>query len=329
MAATRAGNCTSWTPTAASLPIPAANASTGADTSRAKVFRSPATCWRAPRVLDDTAQSLHRQRKPAIRATPDRGDARRRSRRRRQARQAIGGPSDPRRGGMVGARSARRRPRRSARRTRTPRTGQPRALGAFPANICRAATTRPGLPIARPSTPASKPRSRARNDRSPADRNRRFAGHLPWRRRPRNPCGRQRRSQRRQWRDTGAGRRIRLRQERDLARHHGTAVETFRRGHRLDPLRRFRSAGCARPDPARSPRQSPGDDLPGADDLAQSELHHRRPDHRDHPAPSRRIAAHTRASARSNCCAASTSPRRNNGSTNIRTSSRAACASAS
>src|SRR5256886_17124524 len=33
---------------------------------------------------------------------------------------------------MVGARSARRRPRRSACRTRTPRTGEPRALGAFP-----------------------------------------------------------------------------------------------------------------------------------------------------------------------------------------------------
>ena len=34
-------------------------------------------------------------------------------------------------------------------------------------------------------------------------------------------------------------------------------------------------------DPARPARQPAGDDLPGADDLAQSELHHRRPDHRD------------------------------------------------
>ena len=39
----------------------------------------------------------------------------------------------------------------------------------------------------------------------------------------------------------------------------------------------------------RSPRQPDGDDLPGADDLAQSGLHHRRPDRRGHTAaPQRR-----------------------------------------
>ena len=57
---------------------------------------------------------LYRQRETAVRATPDRGDVRRRSRRRRQARQAIGGAADPWRRGMVGARPARRRPCRSA-----------------------------------------------------------------------------------------------------------------------------------------------------------------------------------------------------------------------
>ena len=155
------------------------------------------------------------------------------------------------------------------------------------------------------------------------------AGHLPRRRRPHHPCGRPRRSQRRQRRDARPGRRIRLRQERDLARHHGAVVEAIGRGHRLDPLRRLRSARRARPDPARPARQPAGDDLPGADDLAQSELHHRRADHRDHPAPSRRLAAQPRASARSSCCAASTSPRRSSASTNIRTSCPAACASAS
>ena len=81
-------------------------------------------------------------------------------------------------------------------------------------------------------------------------------------------------------------------------------------------------------DAARPARQPAGDDLPGADDLAQSELHHRRPDRRDHPAPPRRLAARRRASAPSSCCAGSTSPRPSSASTNIRTSSPAACASA-
>ena len=42
--------------------------------------------------------------------------------------------------------------------------------------------------------------------------------------------------------------------------------------------------------PARPARQPACHDLPGADDLAQSELHDRRSDHRNHPAPSRRLA---------------------------------------
>ena len=230
---------------------------------------------------------------------------------------------------MVRSRPARRRPRRSARRTRASRSGEPRALGAFPTSSCRRAGIRPASPTARSSTPASKPRWRARDDRRPADRDRGSAGHLPWRRRPHHACRRQRRPQRRQWRDARPGRRIRLRQERHLARHHGPVVEAIGRGHRLDPLRRLRSARCARRDPARPARQPAGDDLPGADDLAQSELHDRRADHRDDPAPSRRLAAR-RARARDRAAAPRPHPlARTARSTNIRTSSRAACASAS
>ena len=168
----------------------------------------------------------------------------------------------------------------------------------------------------------------ARHDGEPAARNRGPARRLPRRRRPHHACGRRRRSQRRQWRDARPGRRIRLRQERDLARHHGAAVEARRRGLRRDPLRRPRSARRARRDPARPARQPARDDLPGADDLAQSELHHRRPDRRDDPAPSRRLAA---AGARARHRAAAPRPHplaRASASTTIRTSSPAACASA-
>ena len=131
------------------------------------------------------------------------------------------------------------------------------------------------------------------------------------------------------WRDAWPGRRIRLRQERDLARHHGAAVEAFRRGLRL------RSASTASicsmlpdADPARSARQPARDDLPGADDLAQSELHHRRPDHRDASCATAAARGGRRASAPSSCCAASAFPRPTSASTNIRTSCPAACASA-
>ena len=59
------------------------------------------------------------------------------------------------------ARPARRRPRRSACRAGTARSGQPRALGAFPQVPADARRIRPASPIAPPSTPASKPRLRA------------------------------------------------------------------------------------------------------------------------------------------------------------------------
>ena len=80
---------------------------------------------------------------------------------------------------------------------------------------------------------------------------------------------------------------------------------------------------------ARSARRPPRDDLPGADDLAQSELHHRRPDHRGAGAPPRPLRG---AGARQGDRAARSAPafrRPSSASTTIRTSFPAACASAS
>ena len=57
MTAAKAGSFTSWMRRARSRRIPARIASTGAGMSRATAFRSPATCWRAPRVLEDTAKA--------------------------------------------------------------------------------------------------------------------------------------------------------------------------------------------------------------------------------------------------------------------------------
>ena len=60
------------------------------------------------------------------------------------------------------------------------------------------------------------------------------------------------------------------------------------------------------PRPARRP---PRHDLPGADDLAQSRLHGRRPDHRGDPAPSGPRRRPKRGRAPSRCCAWCASPR--------------------
>ena len=280
-------------------------------------------------VLDDTAKAYAANAKLPFRTTADRGDEGRRSRRRRQARQTVGGASDPWRGGMV---------RRSTCASTTTPIRSPNSSGWKQVSRERWVHFRNFLPTRK--NPAGI------TDRATID-----AAH---RSRDCEPAmtagplieieglrvvfhgddGRTTHAV-----DSvdlsvangatlGLVGEIRLRQERDLARHHGAVVEALRRSHRLDPLRRFRSARSARRDPARPARQSARDDLSGADDLAQPEFYHRRPDHRDHPAPSRRLAARRRASAPSSCCAASTSPRPKSASTNIRTSSPAACASA-
>ena len=281
-----------------------------------------------PAVIDETAKAYVANAGAAVCAPPDRGAEGGRGGRRRQARQAVGGAADLRRGGVARPRPARRRPRRSARRAGAARAGQPRALGAFREIPADAQESGRGH------------RSRRHRRRHPgshrepvvthaAARDRGPARRLPRRPRPPHPRGRRRRSHGRARRDARHRRRIRLRQERHLARRDGPAAEALRGSDRHGPLRRFRSARSARRDAARPARRPARDDLPGADDVAQSELHHRRADHRGAGAPSRRLAA---AGARARHRAAAprpTFPRRTSASTTIRTSSPAACASAS
>ena len=79
---------------------------------------------------------------------------------------------------------------------------------------------------------------------------------------------------------------------------------------------------------ARPARRAARHDLPGADDLAQSELHDRQPDRRGDPAPPGPRRRRGARRGRSRCCGWCASRRRRSASTTIRTSSRAACASA-
>ena len=78
---------------------------------------------------------------------------------------------------------------------------------------------------------------------------------------------------------------------------------------------------------ARPARRAARDDLPGADDLAQSGLHDRQPDHRGDPAPPGLDAATARARA-IEVLQLVRIPAPRSASTTIRTSCRAACASA-
>ncbi len=77
-----------------------------------------------------------------------------------------------------------------------------------------------------------------------------------------------------------------MRQERHRALDHAADREPARaHRERRDPLRGRRPLEALRGRDARDPRQPHLDDLPGADDLAQSCVHHRRPDRRGHRAP--------------------------------------------
>ena len=76
------------------------------------------------------------------------------------------------------------------------------------------------------------------------------------------------------------------------------------------------------------PRQPHLDDLPGADDLAQPGDADRRPDHRGGAPASAHDPEGSLGNRPSRCCAWSGFPNRSGGRPNIRTSSRAACASA-
>ena len=96
------------------------------------------------------------------------------------------------------------------------------------------------------------------------------------------------------------GRRIRLRQERDLALDHGPGARARPARSRPRPML-FDGRDLLRPLGRRAPpaaRRQDVDDLPGADDLAQPGPHHRRPDRRgaSWPTPrSRRRRRRTRA----------------------------------
>ena len=125
------------------------------------------------------------------------------------------------------------------------------------------------------------------------------------------------------------GRRIRLRQERDVALGDGPGAEPARQGRgRGGAVRQSRRAAAVGRRAPQAARRQDVDDLPGADDLAQ-------------PGPHvgqqivEAILAHTAMSpqaaqerARSRCSSWCGSPRPRSASTTIRTTCRAACASA-
>ena len=86
------------------------------------------------------------------------------------------------------------------------------------------------------------------------------------------------------------------------------------------------AAGKADAQPARQCRR---DDLPGADDQPQSGLHHRRPDQREPVLPPAYFGRRRQRPRPSGCWKRCACRRPSRGSTTIRTSFRAACASAS
>ena len=128
-------------------------------------------------------------------------------------------------------------------------------------------------------------------------------------------------------------RRIGVGQVGDVPVHHAPR-RAHERPHRERPRHvpaRVRAGGPdgrRRAHDACDPRQRDRDDLPGADDLAQSGLHGRRPDQRD-AACSTRGEASAAARGRSPAAARTGAPRRRQGVAGplSRISSRAACAS--
>ena len=220
-----------------------ATASTGAGTSQATASRSPATCWRAPPCST-------RPRKPM--SPNDSLPFPRRLIAAMQAGEAAGGDKRGKQSAALLIHGEEEWPALDLRvddhadplaELERLEARQPRALGAFPQLPADTRKTRPASPIAASSTPASQ-RAHASQSMTagPLIEIEGPARHLSRRRRPHHARGRRRRSQRRQRRDARPRRRIRLRQERDLARHHGPAAEAVRRSHRRDPFRRLRSA---------------------------------------------------------------------------------------
>ena len=125
------------------------------------------------------------------------------------------------------------------------------------------------------------------------------------------------------------GRRVRLGQDRHRPLHPRPRRSARPHRRRLDPLPGRGAGRTLRGGAARRARPQRRDDLPGPDDDAQSGAARRHPDDRgDHRARAA-CRRRPRAPARATRSPRSASRRRRSGSTPIRTSSPAACASAS
>ena len=122
------------------------------------------------------------------------------------------------------------------------------------------------------------------------------------RRRPR-ARGRGRQPDRRPRRDRLRRRRIGLGQVRHRPRRHGAAAEGTRSRPAADPARGRGPAGRRRVAAARAALHAHGDDLPGADDRAQSGHALRRPDRRGARDPHRPATRERAASGCSTSCA--------------------------
>ena len=137
---------------------------------------------------------------------------------------------------------------------------------------------------------------------------------------------RRRRPGRRARRRARPRRRVGLRQEHDAARHPRAAPRPRAHRRRRDRLRRRGAlAELARAAARRQHRHG----LPGADDGAQPRHAGRRADRGGSARAARTERRAARASARSSCCGWSASPTPSGATAPTRTSSRAACASAS
>ena len=161
MPAARAGSFTSWTPAAASPPIPARECVDWCGHVEGNGFSIAGNMLAGARVLDDTAQAyLANEKLPfaqrliaAMRAGEAAGGDKRGK---QSAALLIYGEEE---WSDLDLRvDDHADPLAELERLEA---GQPRALGAFPPISADAARIRPALPIARSSTPASKPRSRA------------------------------------------------------------------------------------------------------------------------------------------------------------------------
>ena len=134
----------------------------------------------------------------------------------------------------------------------------------------------------------------------------------------------------REGQDARDRRRVGLRQERHRAGDHGSDRPQDGQGHRRDLARTTSSCwACPAAEMQAAARRRAGDDLPGPDVEPAPVLPGRRPDRRGDARTPQGQRQGGQARGRSTCSSASASRPPSDASTPIRTSSRAACASAS